>query len=71
MQSAEWRLSTNRVAVGLVCLELLVVGELNVHGATSELSHARCEVSHHGAGRSLVRHLEERLGTEESKYSSF
>lgn len=48
----------------LVGLELLVVGELHVHGASAQLRHAAAEVRHHRHRRDLLRHLQERLHAE-------
>lgn len=53
--------STYSVRMRLVGLQLFVVRELDVDGAAPQLRSAAREVSDHGAGGSLVRHLEERL----------
>lgn len=52
---------THRVAVRLISLEFLVVGELDVDGVAAQLGHAGGEVSDHRRGRHLVRHLQKRL----------
>lgn len=45
----------------MIRLELLVVGELDVDSAPSQLSQTVGEVSNHRAGRALVAHLQEGL----------
>lgn len=54
-------MSTHRVAVRLISLEFLVVGELDVDGVAAQLGHAGGEVSDHRGSRHLVRHLQKRL----------
>lgn len=45
----------------LVRFEFAVVGELHVDGPASNLRRICTETSHHGSGRVLVGHFEERL----------
>lgn len=45
----------------LVRLQFLVVAVLDVDRPATQLRHAGAEVVHHGRGRRLVAHLEERL----------
>lgn len=52
---------THRVGVGLIRLEFLVVGELDVHSSTTQLGGAVCEVVDHGGGTHFIRHLQEGL----------
>lgn len=52
---------THRVGVGLIRLEFLVVGELDVDGSTTQLGGAVSEVVDHGGGTHFIRHLQEGL----------
>lgn len=47
--------------MSLVCLELLVIRKLDVHGSSSQLCHATGEVGYHSRGSHFVRHLQECL----------
>ena len=52
---------THRVGVGLVSLELLMVGELDVDGPTPQLGGTVGEVVNHRGGGYFVGHLQESL----------
>jgi hypothetical protein len=47
--------------MSLVGLQLLVVGELDIHGSSSQLGHAAGEVRDHGGSGHFISHLQERL----------
>lgn len=52
----------HRLVRGAVCLELLVVGELDVDGLAAQHRRHRRVVVHHGVGGLFCVHLDEGLG---------
>ena len=61
---------THSIRVGLVGLQLLVVGELDVYRAAAELGSAVGEVGNHLRGHNFIRHLQKGLRRERDTKSA-